>query len=108
MKKFIVLALTSVLACYATAGTTTAERHMNRGAQCASCHISADKTMPVRKEACLKCHQSYSAVAALTKNDTPNPHFSHYGDRDCSVCHKGHQTSVLICNQCHKFDLKTP
>lgn len=87
---------------------TTAERHIGKGIQCNSCHGSGDKSRPVRKAACLTCHQSYEALAKRTEKDHPNPHFNHYGDRDCTTCHKGHQPSTLSCNQCHQFDLKTP
>ena len=86
----------------------TADRHLARKVPCQACHVTGDTSVPVRKENCLVCHQSYEVVAQKTKDLKPNPHFNHYGERDCSTCHFGHKPSVTSCNQCHKFDLKTP
>ena len=47
-------------------------------------------------------------LGAGTAGLHPNPHYNHFGDRDCNTCHKGYEKSTLTCNQCHKFDLKTP
>ena len=85
-----------------------ADRHIERKVPCQSCHIGNNTEKPVRKEACLTCHGSYAKLAERTAKVEPNPHFNHFGDRDCSTCHKGHTPSVLSCAQCHKFDLKTP
>ena len=85
----------------------TADRHAARGMGCEACYADNDKTRPVRKDACLKCHGSYESMARRTEKVVPNPHFNHYGDRDCTTCHKGHQHSVVSCNACHQFDLKT-
>ena len=68
----------------------------------------AAATAPVRKDACHACHGSYEKLAKRTEKVTPNPHYNHFGDRDCSTCHKGHAKNVITCRQCHKFDLKTP
>ncbi|MDO4938281.1 MAG: cytochrome c3 family protein [Sutterellaceae bacterium] len=109
MKKFIAAVAAGLMAtCVAAADGTTADRHAAKGVKCEMCHISAEKTTPVRKEACLKCHGSYEQLAKRTAKVEPNPHDNHFGDRDCSTCHKGHTKSVVTCNQCHKFDLKTP
>lgn len=95
----------------AAAGTTDhflADRHVERGVKCESCHVNGDTSKPVRKAQCLACHKSYEELAKKTANVHPNPHFNHYGERDCTTCHKGHQQSTLSCSQCHKFNLKTP
>lgn len=86
-----------------------ADRHSHYGAQCATCHAN---NMPatgtrVKNEACLACHGSYEKLAEKTKNDEPNPHRTHLGNVRCSDCHSGHGTPRLICNDCHKFNLKT-
>lgn len=111
MKKLFVLFALSMLAAgsVSAASQTTAERHIARGAQCTSCHgTSGDMTRPVRQAACLTCHGSYEAVAKRTAKVKPNPHDNHYGFRDCSSCHLGHKPGTVTCNQCHKFELKTP
>ena len=51
---------------------------------------------------------SYEALAKQTAKDEPNPHYSHLGDVNCTDCHKGHQKSELMCNQCHQFSLQVP
>lgn len=110
MKKFLVCALAMFCAtATCMAANFTADRHVARGINCQMCHVKADKSIPVRQQQCLTCHgQNYAAMAEKTKDIKPNPHYNHYGDRDCSTCHKGHQASVLTCNTCHQFDLKTP
>ena len=110
MKKTLILALAAMSLGFGTSAYAagTAELHTAMGVKCESCHIAKDKTIPVRKAACLQCHQSYEKMAERTAKVHPNPHFNHFGDRDCSTCHKGHEKSVLTCDQCHKFDLKTP
>lgn len=111
MKKMLALLCCSLLAAGAACAQekTTAERHTARGVTCQSCHgTSGDFARPVRQEACLACHKSYEAVAARTAKVKPNPHDNHFGFRDCSTCHRGHQQSTVTCNQCHKFALKTP
>ncbi len=108
MKHLLVLVLSALITSVVFAQPYTADRHLARKAPCQACHVTGDTSVPVRKENCLVCHQSYEVVAQKTKDLTPNPHFNHYGERDCSTCHFGHKPSVTSCNQCHKFDLKTP
>ena len=110
MTKLLTTILSTLMltATVSAAAAPTAERHAAKGIQCVSCHADVEKALPVRKAACLKCHGSYEAVAKRTEKIEPNPHFNHFGERDCSTCHKGHAASTVSCSQCHKFDLKTP
>lgn len=110
MNKILTTILSTLIltAASAVSAAPTADRHIAKGLDCTSCHIEADKTLPVRKAACLKCHGTYDALAKRTEKIKPNPHFNHFGERDCSTCHKGHTQSTVSCSQCHKFDLKTP
>ena len=84
-----------------------ADYHTAGGVKCESCH--AQKNRAPHKQECLKCHGgSYEALAKKTQVK-PNPHYNHFGDRDCSTCHKGHDKPVLTCDECHKFKtLKMP
>lgn len=86
-----------------------ADRHANYGAQCASCHAAKAPVAGarVKNESCLACHGSYEKLAEKTKKAEPNPHRTHLGNVRCSDCHSGHSTPRLICNDCHKFNLKT-
>ncbi len=110
MKKSLILALAaaSLALSQTSLAAGTADLHKAMNVKCIACHVTGDKSVPVRKAACLKCHGSYADLAKRTEKLHPNPHYNHFGDRDCSTCHKGHQASVLTCDQCHKFDLKTP
>lgn len=84
-----------------------AERHVQRGAVCTSCHTKGDVTIAPHKAECLMCHGgSYEAMKEKTKDVVPNPHYNHYMDKDCSSCHKGHKPAELTCDRCHKFNLK--
>ena len=62
-----------------------------------------ETTLP--KEACLQCHRSYESLAERTSGLEPNPHDSHLGELDCSICHKAHRASEVYCTQCHITEL---
>lgn len=82
--------------------------HAKRGLSCASCHGAKlpqldDKPSTDR---CLACHGSYEALAAKTPGQdhvSRNPHKSHLGEINCTVCHKAHQASETYCLDCHKL-----
>lgn len=105
-------------------------KHRQAGLTCTDCHDRTAETAKQEEEMyrnkeysdpidrreydaqfCLKCHESYKAVAAKTAHLKEewgrNPHESHNGELDCSVCHRVHQPSVFLCSQCHKADWKS-
>ena len=63
-----------------------ADRHVERGVACASCH--GDKTpapgAQVATAQCNACHTSLDAVAERTKKLDPNPHYNHLVGLDCT------------------------
>ncbi|MBM6704457.1 cytochrome c3 family protein [Sutterella massiliensis] len=88
----------------------TADRHLGYGLKCETCHKSAGMPQPgarVSKDTCKSCHDPAELAKKTAKLDQ-NPHYNHLGDVNCTECHKGHQPSTLMCNDCHKFNLKTP
>ena len=108
MKHLLVLVLSALTASVVFAQPYTADQAVllsDRGRSVAGHVASLTRNFPSKMTV---CHQSYEEVAQKTKDLKPNPHFNHYGERDCSTCHSGHKPSVTSCNQCHKFDLKTP
>ena len=108
----ILIALACALVALSSSAAETAgfiaDCHAKLNVQCISCHKQGADQATVRKEQCLACHGSYMALAKRTEKVNPNPHYNHFGDRDCSTCHKGHSPSVTSCDQCHKFDLRVP
>ena len=72
-----------------------------------SYYLSASAEVP-EESACMTCHQSREAVKAKTAKLKPNPHFGHDETVECTACHKEHQQSVLICDECHQWGYKTP
>ncbi|MBP8858178.1 MAG: cytochrome c3 family protein, partial [Anaerolineaceae bacterium] len=56
------------------------------------------------KEGCLQCHISYTSLAEKTSHLEPNPHSSHLGEIDCTLCHKSHRPSEIYCSQCHNTE----
>lgn len=56
-------------------------------------------------EFCLNesCHDiSRSELIELTANEYEfNPHSSQHGAQDCTICHKAHRESVMLCTECH-------
>ena len=113
MKKMMLMtlaafSLAAAPAWAAPSAKTLADYHVAGGVKCESCHVQ--KNRAPHKDECLKCHGgSYAALAKKTEKVNPNPHYNHFGDRDCSTCHKGHDKPVLTCEECHKFKtLKMP
>jgi len=69
-------------------------------------YVTGDYEEPMReisysKEGCLQCHRSYESLAERTSALEPNPHESHLGELDCTLCHKSHRPSEVYCTQCH-------
>ena len=88
------LCLGTAFSSQALAADFTADFHTAHGMKCDTCH----KTTPAET----------LAKKSAEKKVEPNPHYSHLGDVNCTECHKGHQKSELMCNQCHQFGLKVP
>lgn len=91
--------------------TFTAGFHAAANVSCNACHEAipspGDEVANVR---CLACHGPQDALESKTapaQFADRNPHRSHLGDIACSVCHKGHEASVVYCLDCHrKFEMK--
>jgi hypothetical protein len=112
MKHVAWLVMLMVLCSGASAQNFLADRHIKRGASCTDCHgTSAPRHgAVVDMNACMKCHGTFDQVAKLTASlGKRNPHDSHIGQLDCTVCHHGHSQSELYCANCHTdLELKTP
>ena len=77
--------------------------HDKMGVACVKCHGDKMPSKPTQT-ACLACHGSYAELAKRTATLKPNPHDSHMGDLECTVCHKAHKQSKVYCNDCHTFE----
>jgi fumarate reductase flavoprotein subunit len=104
--------IVAVLAGFAAQGFAAdkmlADRHMERVGKCEACHATMPPK-PIATNECLKCHQSYEAVAKRTESKDINPHDSHLENPACTSCHRGHKKPVLVCDECHEFrELKVP
>ncbi|EGO64981.1 cytochrome c3 [Acetonema longum] len=105
-------------------GPLLAARHSAENVNCTDCHqativekmhegfayVTGQYEDPLKersatREDCLKCHQDdWQQTVTATQYDHRNPHDSHLGEIDCSLCHKMHRTSEVYCAQCHEFD----
>lgn len=89
--------------------TAFKQRHQSKGIDCAACHgPELDFAVLPTVDVCLSCHESYEAVAELTGDVVPNPHYSHMGEGTCTDCHSEHLEPRLSCNQCHVFEMDVP
>lgn len=65
-----------------------ADRHKDRGFDCAVCHKEPPPAQ-VKAESCMMCHGDAAGLAERTKGKTPNPHA--LPSLDCVMCHSGHK-----------------
>ncbi len=106
---FLLLAAVFVFATSAVADNYLADRHAQRGLKCTQCHTEKVPSKAPKMDKCLACHGgSYEELAKATEAKKPNPHYTHIGDKECAVCHKGHKASEFICNDCHQFKVQMP
>ncbi|MGB9791807.1 MAG: cytochrome c3 family protein [Thermacetogeniaceae bacterium] len=104
-------------------GELLANKHAAAGVKCLDCHhksylekaqeglryVTGSYSKPLKeitftREQCLKCHgKDFSKVVAATSYKESNPHDSHLGEMDCTLCHKMHKKSKVYCAQCHEF-----
>jgi len=82
--------------------------HGENELKCVECHGTENPIKAPDQDKCLECHGSYEEVSMLTKNlEEANPHDSHIGKINCTLCHKVHKASVLYCNEsCHNFEMQ--
>jgi mono/diheme cytochrome c family protein len=89
-------------------------RHGKAGIDCARCHGKAapKEGAEVENQRCLACHGPMETLAKKSEpKDFPdrNPHKSHLGEINCTVCHSEHGASKVYCLDCHKkFQMKMP
>lgn len=82
--------------------------HKAMNLPCEACHGNIKPREIPEETACMTCHQSREAVKAKTAKLKPNPHYGHDETVECTACHKEHQQSVLLCDECHQWGYKTP
>lgn len=99
-----------------------AHKHAAANVECHDCHepsiatqmeegvkyVTGNYQTPLEKRVfekdfCLECHDDFEQIKAATNFEEGNPHDSHNGEQDCSVCHSMHQPSNAQCAQCHFF-----
>lgn len=105
-------------------GNLLAKKHADAGKVCHDCHkpdlaaqaeeglkfITGDYKTPldklkVSRQFCLDCHTDFDTkVKAATNFKESNPHDSHNGEQECSLCHSMHGQSKPMCAECHSFE----
>jgi hypothetical protein len=114
MMKKTLLASVLLVVCFAFvtsagAGDNLADRHIQNGLTCAECHVEKVPSKAPKMDMCLNCHGgSYEELGKASVGKKPNPHYTHVGDKECTVCHKGHKAPEFFCNDCHKFNVQMP
>ncbi len=115
--QFIGLMTSAVAACalfltaqtaFAAAAMPLKGAHKAMNLACEACHGDVKPREIPEESACMACHQSREAVKEKTAALKPNPHYGHDETVECTACHKEHQESVLLCDECHQFGYKTP
>ena len=90
---------------FAQNSSMLADRHVQKGVNCAACHTETPPSQPVATEKCQSCHGDFDAMKEKTKQLSPNPHYTHMGDQPCEECHRAHKPSVNMCSQCHRIEM---
>jgi fumarate reductase flavoprotein subunit len=93
----------------AGAGDDLADRHIQNALTCPECHVEKVPSRAPKMDTCLSCHSSsYEELGKASAGKKPNPHYTHVGDKECTVCHKAHKAPEFFCNDCHKFKVQMP
>ncbi len=82
--------------------------HRLSGIACTDCHGTAKPAKAPDTAKCVSCHPEYKKGPLQANKDLQNPHDSHMGDLDCSVCHHQHAKSENFCSQCHYWKYLVP
>ncbi len=93
---------------WAQAKMLLGDKHKEIGIHCEGCHKESPPQNKVPKAVCQGCHGDYKMLGEKTEKVDPNPHRSHEGGLDCSVCHHSHKPSEDHCADCHNFGFKVP
>ncbi len=78
-------------------------RHLKHGVTCSACHAKGVVDQ-VDNATCLSCH---GPLEKLVQKTTPqqhpeeNPHKSHLGEIQCTICHVQHDQQKIYCLECH-------
>lgn len=89
---------------------TLVDIHKTKSVDCASCHgksMEVDDNETTVNAECISCHGSLAEVARKDEGHI-NPHKSHIGQVNCTVCHHGHTSSRSFCLGCHSFNMPIP
>ncbi|EAT14859.1 cytochrome c3 family protein [Desulfuromonas acetoxidans] len=116
MKNCLIFLTLFLMAASAAQAMNVGGAHADFDFSCADCHHQDEPEKAPSMKDCLACHGTYEELAELTKPEGEpdptdpdtfaNPHHSHMGPVPCMECHKTHQKSVLICEDCHNFDMQ--
>lgn len=102
--KFLTLMMAAVVG-FATSSTAMAAEKTLSELHSGLWPVSQDGF--VTKSQCMKCHGTYEELAKKTSIYNINPHESHLGEVNCEECHKVNKAKPeLMCNSCHKFDIR--
>ncbi len=87
-----------------------AAMHAEQDVDCKDCHgaeLIRDDSHRELNRKCMVCHDTLASLAHETEGPL-NPHRSHLGTIECTVCHSAHQPSNAYCQNCHAFVLDIP
>lgn len=84
-------------------------KHGLKKLSCGACHDAPFPSKRVPTERCIGCHGNYDQLAQKSSIHASG-FWTHFSEKEigCNACHKAHQDSVFLCNQCHTFDQKMP
>lgn len=102
LKIFTCMAFFTLFACSPLGASEVVNKPFHQDIKCEKCHQGQFNNR-VPTDACTGCHLSGIELAKKKEGVFLNPHNSpHWGTTvECSVCHKEHQPSQLICVNCH-------
>ena len=86
-----------------------AGRHEKESIPCEGCHgtkgtVLDDNEQPVNAN-CVGCHATLAELGKKASGHV-NPHATHLGEINCTVCHHAHQPSRPYCLNCHDYEMK--
>lgn len=102
LKALFFVIISGIISCTSIFASEVKNKPFHNNLKCEQCHKNQINGQ-FSANNCIVCHGTGEELSEKMKGQFLNPHNSpHWGTTvECTVCHREHQASRLICANCH-------